>query len=117
MSSKEPKTDKFKYIRSATIPGQKDLVQELGKEVLESDPPFTVEDLRKAIPPHCFERDYITSFMHLGWDLVRIFILFVVAYYIHYYLDLPLIISIPFWIAYWAVQVCKLISYYNHFLI
>lgn len=103
-SSKESKTI-FKYIRSSTIPGQRDLVEELGKEVLESDPPFTIKDLKKAIPPHCFERDYITSFKHLGWDLARIFILFNIAYYVHYHLNLPLILSIPFWIAYWAVQV------------
>ena len=33
-------------------------------------PPFTLADLRRAVPEHCFERSYARSFYHLGEDLV-----------------------------------------------
>lgn len=91
-------------IPSASIPGQKNLIKEVGKEALSQEPPFTIDDIKNAIPAHCFDRDYVTSFKHLGWDLIRIAALFGVAYYVHFHLDLPLWLSIPFWLGYWALQ-------------
>mmetsp|Transcript_18654 Transcript_18654/g.59426 ORF Transcript_18654/g.59426 Transcript_18654/m.59426 type:complete len:404 (-) Transcript_18654:160-1371(-) len=45
---------------------------------LES-PPFTVRDLRAAVPKHCFERSYATSFYHLFLDLFKTAALYAVA--------------------------------------
>ena len=33
-------------------------------------PPFTLTDLKKAVPPHCFQPTLVESFAHLAWDLV-----------------------------------------------
>eukprot|EP00004_Rigifila_ramosa_P004351 TRINITY_DN14761_c0_g1_i4.p1 TRINITY_DN14761_c0_g1~~TRINITY_DN14761_c0_g1_i4.p1 ORF type:complete len:396 (+),score=89.59 TRINITY_DN14761_c0_g1_i4:90-1190(+) len=35
-------------------------------------PPFTIRDIKAAIPPHCFERSYVTSFLYLGRDVALI---------------------------------------------
>lgn len=32
-------------------------------------PPFTLSDIKKVIPPHCFERSLVQSFGHIIHDL------------------------------------------------
>ena len=39
-------------------------------------PPFTVGDIRRAIPAHCFQRPLTKSFAYLAWDLVILGLLF-----------------------------------------
>jgi omega-6 fatty acid desaturase (delta-12 desaturase) len=39
-------------------------------------PPFTVKDLRRAIPPHCFERSALRSSLYLVADLLAVAALF-----------------------------------------
>lgn len=41
-----------------------------------TDPPFTLSTLRKAIPPHCFERSLVKSFSHLFLDLAVLAVLY-----------------------------------------
>eukprot|EP01135_Chromosphaera_perkinsii_P009000 Nk52_evm18s1569 gene=Nk52_evmTU18s1569 len=43
-------------------------------------PPFTLSQLREAIPRHCFERSYLHSFKYLFVDVTVICSLFYVAY-------------------------------------
>lgn len=43
-----------------------------GKRVPAERPPFTVGDLRKAIPAHCWERSLVKSFAYLALDLAMI---------------------------------------------
>lgn len=46
----------------------------------EENPTFTLADLRRAIPPHCFERSYATSFGHLALDLIKLAAMYGVLY-------------------------------------
>ncbi|KAK1356952.1 delta(12)-fatty-acid desaturase FAD2 [Heracleum sosnowskyi] len=61
-------------------------------------PPFTYGDVKRAIPPHCFERSVITSFSYLLSDLAIIFSLF---YIFTTYIKEPVLIS---WIIYSLLQ-------------
>nr|ADJ58021.1 fatty acid desaturase 2-2 [Brassica juncea] len=40
------------------------------KRVPCETPPFTVGELKKAIPPHCFKRSIPRSFSYLIWDII-----------------------------------------------
>ncbi|KAM3337233.1 delta(12)-fatty-acid desaturase FAD2 [Capsicum galapagoense] len=79
-----------------------------------SKPPFTIGDIKKAIPPHCFERSFIRSFSYLAQDLIVVFI----SYYIAstYFHLLPFPYSYLAWPVYWVVQgsVCAGIWFIAH---
>ncbi|KAL4573920.1 hypothetical protein LXL04_020741 [Taraxacum kok-saghyz] len=65
-------------------------------------PPFTIGDLKKAIPPHCFNRSIPRSFSYLVHDLTISFIIYYVATkYIHI---LPYNLSYVAWPVYWILQ-------------
>ncbi|XP_023770029.1 delta(12) fatty acid desaturase FAD2 [Lactuca sativa] len=65
-------------------------------------PPFTIGDLKKAIPPHCFNRSILRSFSYLLYDLTISFILYYLASrYIHL---LPRNLSCLAWPVYWFFQ-------------
>lgn len=69
-------------------------------------PPFTVGQLKKAIPPHCFERSVIRSFSYVVYDLIIVSALLYLALY-----QIPSLPS-PFnylaWPLYWICQGCVL---------
>eukprot|EP01083_Nonionella_stella_P079663 218663_1 len=44
--------------------------------VLPSDSPFSLSDLRNSIPAHCFVRSYIKSFAYLSLDLALVYIVY-----------------------------------------
>ncbi|CAN0927661.1 Delta(12)-fatty-acid desaturase FAD2 [Linum grandiflorum] len=67
-----------------------------------SKPPFTLSDVKKAIPPHCFQRSLLRSFSYLAYDLTVITILYHIA--TSYFHLLPKPLSYLAWAAYWAVQ-------------
>jgi omega-6 fatty acid desaturase (delta-12 desaturase) len=62
-------------------------------------PPFTVGDLRRAIPAHCFERSLVKSSAYLIVDLVLVAAL----YFASTFIDLapPLLAWGLLWPAYW----------------
>ncbi|XP_052162909.1 fatty acid desaturase DES2-like [Oryza glaberrima] len=69
-------------------------------------PPFTLGDIRKAIPPHCFHRSVIKSFSYLLHDLaiaagLLYFALVVIP-------ALPGVLRLVAWPFYWAAQGCFL---------
>ncbi|KAK4355029.1 hypothetical protein RND71_027223 [Anisodus tanguticus] len=69
-----------------------------------SKPHFTIGDIKKAIPPHCFHRSLIRSSSYLVQDLILVFIFYyIAATYFH-------VLSSPYcylaWPAYWIVQGC-----------
>ncbi|PWA38076.1 fatty acid desaturase [Artemisia annua] len=74
------------------------------KRAPTSKPPFTLADIRKAIPPHCFERSMIRSFSYLFRDLVAISILYYIAS--TYIPQLPHPFPYLAWPIYWYVQGC-----------
>lgn len=69
-----------------------------------SKPPFTVGDLKKAIPPHCFQRSLIRSFSYLVYDLIVVSALYYVA--ARYFHTLPSPYSYIAWPVYWILQGC-----------
>ncbi|XP_022745552.1 delta(12)-fatty-acid desaturase FAD2-like [Durio zibethinus] len=67
-----------------------------------SKPPFTLSQIKKAIPPHCFQRSVLRSFSYLVYDLILASLLYyVVINYIHL---LPQPLSFVAWTTYGALQ-------------
>jgi len=76
------------------------------RRVPYSKPPFTLGELKKAIPPHCFKRSVLHSFSYVFYDLAKASILFYIATtYIHL---LPYSLSFLAWPVYWIVNGCVL---------
>lgn len=69
-----------------------------------SQPQFTLNDLRNAIPAHCFERNMFKSFGYLLLDLLIVSALFGCAYYILERQSLPVYWQAVGYLAYWFVQ-------------
>uniref|UniRef100_A0A1D1YEF5 Omega-6 fatty acid desaturase, endoplasmic reticulum isozyme 2 n=1 Tax=Anthurium amnicola TaxID=1678845 RepID=A0A1D1YEF5_9ARAE len=65
-------------------------------------PPFTLADLKNAIPPHCFHHSAIRSFSYLARDLVAASALFYLAIAIIPLLPVPL--RLLAWPLYWFAQ-------------
>ncbi|KAG9133723.1 hypothetical protein Leryth_019354 [Lithospermum erythrorhizon] len=75
---------------------------EVFERVPSEKPPFTVGDIKKAIPPHCFQRSVLHSFSYLLYDLVIASIFYYAAsHYIHL---LPPSLSYVAWPVYWFCQ-------------
>ncbi|RYQ93361.1 hypothetical protein S83_067903 [Arachis hypogaea] len=74
--------------------------------VPHSNPPFSVGQLKKAIPPHCFERSLFISFSYVVYDLLMAYLLFYIA--TTYFHQLPYPFSFLAWPIYWAIQGCIL---------
>ncbi|KAJ8539319.1 hypothetical protein K7X08_013571 [Anisodus acutangulus] len=73
-------------------------------KVPSSKPPFTLGDIRKAIPPHCFQRSLIRSFSYLVQDLILVSIFYYIAN--TYFHALPSPYSYLAWTTYWIAQGC-----------
>lgn len=66
-------------------------------------PPFTLADLRKAIPAHCWERNTLRSFSYLARDVFICGLLWVAALYIDT-LPVPQYVKWVLWPLYWFWQ-------------
>jgi omega-6 fatty acid desaturase (delta-12 desaturase) len=66
-------------------------------------PSFTLGDLRRAVPAHCFERSLITSFSYVLWDLLLVITLIYLSLHIS---TLPIHWTLQWglWVAYWLAQ-------------
>ncbi|RDX77979.1 Omega-6 fatty acid desaturase, endoplasmic reticulum isozyme 2, partial [Mucuna pruriens] len=82
----------------------KKLEAETIKRAPFAKPPFSLNQLKKAIPPHCFQRSIIRSFSYVIYDLTIAFCLYYVA--THYFHHLPRPLSLLAWPIYWAAQGC-----------
>lgn len=69
------------------------------------DPPFTLKDIKNAIPPHCFERSFLKSTFYLLIDLAMVSALFYLAMKV-YDSNLPWYAHVIFWPVYWICQGC-----------
>jgi len=76
-------------------------------------PPFTVSQIRQAIPAHCFQRSYLRSFAHLIFDVSVMVSLFYLCRLIEpsitdaeYGPRLGAVLRGALWVVYWAVQGC-----------
>ncbi|PWA77898.1 omega-6 fatty acid desaturase [Artemisia annua] len=74
------------------------------KRAPTSKPPFTLADLKKSIPPHCFERSMIRSFSYLVADLTAVSVFYYVA--TTYIPQLPHPLPYLAWPIYWFLQGC-----------
>jgi len=66
-------------------------------------PPFTIKQLRDAVPSHLFERSALRSSMYLGADLLVVGIFFFVA---TYFTLAPFWLQMILWPIYWILQGC-----------
>nr|APQ40636.1 fatty acid hydroxylase [Orychophragmus violaceus] len=76
------------------------------KRVPCETPPFTLRDLKKVIPPHCFKRSIPRSFSYLIWDIIGASCFYYVA--TTYFSLLPHPLSYLAWPLYWVLQGCAL---------
>ncbi|MBA0580800.1 hypothetical protein Gorai_023002, partial [Gossypium raimondii] len=76
------------------------------KRVPYSKPPFTLSEIKKAIPPHCFQRSVLRSFSYLLYDFILASLFYHVA--TNYFPNLPQLLSNVAWPLYWAMQGCIL---------
>lgn len=85
-------------------------LREDGKGVMVSrvptaKPPFSLADVRRAIPPHCFQRSTLRSFSYLAVDLLAVVALGFAATFIeHPAVPRPLA-WLVLWPLYWFWQV------------
>ncbi|KAM7279917.1 hypothetical protein ACFE04_007051 [Oxalis oulophora] len=74
--------------------------------VPHTKPPFTLGELKKAIPPHCFQRSVLRSFSYVVYDLTIVAIFYYIA--TTYFHLLPSPLNYFAWPIYWIVQGCVL---------
>ncbi|XP_041028488.1 delta(12)-fatty-acid desaturase FAD2-like [Juglans microcarpa x Juglans regia] len=77
------------------------------KRVPHTKPPFTLSQIKKAIPPHCFQRSVHRSFSYVVYDLaLASLFLYIATNYFHH---LPhQLLSYLAWPIYWISQGCVL---------
>lgn len=82
--------------------------ERLLRHVPTDKPPFTVSQLKKAIPPHCFNRSALRSASYLAFDLTLVSALLYLALH-----QIPRLAS-PFnfiaWPLYWVLQGCSMFT-------
>ncbi|KAJ6945100.1 hypothetical protein NC651_000206 [Populus alba x Populus x berolinensis] len=76
------------------------------KRVPGTKPPFTLSQIKKAIPPHCFERSLLRSFSYVVFDLLISSLLSYTA--ITSFHLLPSHLAYVAWPIYWILQGCIL---------
>lgn len=76
-----------------------------GARMPTENPPFTLKDLKDAVPPHCFERSLLTSSLYLLLDLTGVFVLYAAAFWV-FNASLPVYVHAVFWPLYWLCQGC-----------
>lgn len=65
--------------------------------------PFTIGDLKRAIPAHCFKPTYVESFSHLALDLVQVAACIAAIMWVDTHVQNPVLWTLA-WIAYWVYQ-------------
>jgi len=88
---------------SSLAPYDRAILSGAPKPLPLAPPPFTLNDLIKAIPAHCFKRDMYKSIMHVVSDLSLAAALLSVMIFIHNQ-NLPLWAMALIWPVYWACQ-------------
>ncbi|VVA24903.1 PREDICTED: omega-6 [Prunus dulcis] len=92
--------------RMSAPPTRKNAETDNPKRVPYSKPPFSLGQIKKAIPPHCFQRSVIRSFSYVFYDLTIAFLLYYIAS--NYIQPLSQPFSFLAWPVYWYVQGCVL---------
>ncbi|XP_047316729.1 delta(12) acyl-lipid conjugase (11E,13E-forming)-like [Impatiens glandulifera] len=90
-------------MKNRTRTKSEEKLQSSKTRVPHEKPPFTLSDLKKAVPPHCFERSLVRSFYYVFHDLAILSFLYYVATYIPF---LPQYYRFVAWPLYWVCQGC-----------
>ncbi|CDP11063.1 unnamed protein product [Coffea canephora] len=77
-----------------------------------SKPPFTIGDIKKAIPPHCFKRSLLRSFAYLVHDMTFVSLFYYIATTFFHLLPSPY--NYLAWPVYWFFQGCLVLSSIPH---
>ncbi|XP_022766805.1 delta(12)-fatty-acid desaturase FAD2-like [Durio zibethinus] len=89
-------------VRMSVPPSARKSESDSLKRVPCSKPPFTLSQVKKAIPPHCFQRSLLRSFSYFVYDVILASLFYYVATnYIHQF---PRPLSYVAWTIYWAMQ-------------
>ncbi|PSS36308.1 Delta(12)-fatty-acid desaturase [Actinidia chinensis var. chinensis] len=92
--------------RMSVPPASKNSDRHVLRRMPHSKPPFTLGQIKKAIPPHCFNRSILRSFSYVVYDLLIASLFYYLATtYIHH---LPPPLSALAWTLYWICQGCVL---------
>lgn len=92
--------------RMSAPPSAKKSEADIVQRAPHSKPQFTLSQLKKAIPPHCFQRSVLRSFSYVVSDLTWASLLYYIA--TNYFHLLPHPLSYLAWPIYWAFQGCIL---------
>ncbi len=92
--------------RMSVPPSAKKSKADIHQRAPHSKPPFTLGQIKKAIPPHCFQRSVIRSFSYVVHDLIWASLFYYIA--TNYFHLLPYPLSYLAWPIYWAFQGCIL---------
>lgn len=76
------------------------------ERIPHTKPPFTLSEIKKAIPPHCFKRSLIRSFSYVVYDLTLVFLFYYIA--TNYFPSSSSPLSYIAWPIYWIFQGCTL---------
>nr|WDA53422.1 delta(12)-acyl-lipid-desaturase [Erycina pusilla] len=98
-------TEEQKSLRPNSV-GTENSVSDPFLRVPAEKPPFTLSQIKKAIPPHCFDRSILRSFSYVFQDLLISTLLLYFALNIIPSLASP--IKILAWPLYWFAQGCVL---------
>lgn len=88
------------------------LTPESGKPQPTDVPPFTLADIRRAIPPKCFERSLVTSFRYLFVDLFFVAVFYLLSQQIdstftdERFGAAGFYLRAAAWVLYWCCQGC-----------
>ena len=74
-------------------------------ERVPTDPPFTLKQLKDAIPTHCFKRSLVKSLMYVAFDFAVVFLLYSAAMWL-YNSSSPVYVQCVLWPVYWITQSC-----------
>nr|GEV82060.1 fatty acid desaturase, type 1 [Tanacetum cinerariifolium] len=84
----------------------------LSERVPTSKPPFEYNDLKKAIPPHCFGKKLFRSLYAISIEILIVFTLYYVAS--NYFHILPRFVSCIVWPVYWIFQGFSHANHHSH---
>ncbi|KAH9740895.1 Delta(12)-fatty-acid desaturase [Citrus sinensis] len=85
---------------------QREKKESLIQPAPHTKPPFTLSQIKKAIPPHCFKRSLLRSFSYVVYDLSFSFLFYYTA--TNYFHLLPSPFAYLAWPIYWIFQGCVL---------
>nr|APQ41587.1 delta-12 fatty acid desaturase allele 2 [Perilla frutescens] len=89
-----------------SVPPEGKKAKSVVERVPFTKPPFTLGEIKKAIPPHCFKRSIPRSFSYVLYDLVIASLFYYVA--TNYFHQLPYPLSYVAWPLYMICQGCIL---------